>query len=184
MYLTPSLHDALPIFIFNIVEGPRVKVRNVVIRGNKSFTDNKIKEQVKTKPSFLFFSSGVFDPDQIDADVANIRQYYENHGFFEDRKSTRLNSSHRCTSLLPYTTLFRSSSSTSSKARASRSATSSSAATRALPTIRSRNRSKPSPRSCSSPPASSIPIRSMPMSPTSASTTKTMASSKIGRAHV
>ena len=47
--------------------------------------DNKIKEQVKTKPSFLFFSSGVFDPEQLDADVASIRRYYENHGFFDAR---------------------------------------------------------------------------------------------------
>jgi outer membrane protein assembly factor BamA len=46
------------IVTFDIVEGPRVKVRNVVIRGNKSFTDNKIKDQIKTKPSFLFFNSG------------------------------------------------------------------------------------------------------------------------------
>jgi outer membrane protein assembly factor BamA len=78
------------ILVFNIVEGPRVKVRNVVIRGNKSFTDNKIKDQVKTKPSFLFFSSGVFDPDQIDADVASIRQYYESHGFFDARVGRKL----------------------------------------------------------------------------------------------
>lgn len=78
------------IVLFSIVEGPKVKVRNVVIRGNKSFTDNKIKEQIKTKPSFLFFSSGAFDPDQIESDVAGIRQYYESHGFFDARVGRKL----------------------------------------------------------------------------------------------
>jgi len=78
------------IVTFDIVEGPHVKVRNVVIRGNKSFTDNKIKDQVKTKPSFLFFNSGVFDPEQIDADVASIRRYYENHGFFDARVGRKI----------------------------------------------------------------------------------------------
>jgi outer membrane protein insertion porin family len=78
------------IVTFDIVEGPRVKVRNVVIRGNKSFTDNKIKDQVKTKPSFLFFNSGVFDPEQVDADVASIRRYYENHGFFDARVGRKI----------------------------------------------------------------------------------------------
>jgi len=78
------------ILTFDIVEGPRVKVRNVVIRGNRSFTDNKIKEQIKTKPSFLFFNSGIYDPDQVDSDVASIRQYYENHGFFDARVGRKI----------------------------------------------------------------------------------------------
>jgi outer membrane protein assembly factor BamA len=75
---------------FNIVEGPRVKVRNVVIRGNKSFTDNKIKDQIKTKPAFLFFASGTFDPDEVESDVASIRQYYENHGFFDAKVGRKI----------------------------------------------------------------------------------------------
>ena len=78
------------ILTFSIVEGPKVKVRNVVIRGNRSFTDNKIKDQVKTKPAFLFFASGTYDPDQVEADVAAIRQYYENHGFFDARVGRKI----------------------------------------------------------------------------------------------
>lgn len=78
------------ILTFSIVEGPRVKVRNVVIRGNQSFTDNKIKDQIKTKPAFLFFSSGTYDPDQVETDVAAIRQYYENHGFFDTRVGRKI----------------------------------------------------------------------------------------------
>ena len=71
--------------VFTVVEGPRVRVRKVKILGNKSFTDSKVKDEVKTKSWFPFFVSGTFDPDQVEQDVAAIRQFYENHGFFDVR---------------------------------------------------------------------------------------------------
>ena len=70
---------------FDIVEGPKVRVRKVQVIGNRTFTDAKVEDQVKTKPWFLFFASGRFDPDQLERDVAAIRQFYENKGFFDVR---------------------------------------------------------------------------------------------------
>jgi outer membrane protein insertion porin family len=70
---------------FNIVEGPKVYVRKVRILGNRSFTNGKIKGQVKTKAWFPLFGAGRFDPEQLEQDVAAVRQFYENRGFFDVR---------------------------------------------------------------------------------------------------
>lgn len=70
---------------FNIVEGPKVRVRKIRILGNRSFTNGRIKGQIKSKSWFPLFVAGRFDPEQIEQDVASIRQFYENKGFFDVR---------------------------------------------------------------------------------------------------
>ena len=78
------------IVVFNVIEGPHVRVRKVRIIGNKSFTSRRIKDQIKTKSWFIFFVSGTFDPDQVDQDVASIRQFYEGKGFFDVRVGRKI----------------------------------------------------------------------------------------------
>jgi outer membrane protein insertion porin family len=73
------------VLAFNIVEGPHVRIRKIRILGNHSFTDDKLKDQIKTGSWFLFFNPGRFDPDQLEDDVAAIRQFYQQHGFFDAR---------------------------------------------------------------------------------------------------
>jgi outer membrane protein assembly factor BamA len=71
--------------IFNVTEGPAVKVRRVQILGNQSFTDDKLKDQIKTRHWIWIFRAGTYDPDQIEDDVASLRHWYEDHGFFDAR---------------------------------------------------------------------------------------------------
>jgi len=71
--------------IFNITEGPAVKVRRVQILGNQSFTDDKLKDQIKTRHWIWIFRAGTYDPDQIEDDVASLRRWYDEHGFFDAR---------------------------------------------------------------------------------------------------
>jgi outer membrane protein insertion porin family len=73
------------VLTFKIVEGPHVRIRKIRVFGNKSFTDDKIKDQIKTGSWFLFFNPGRFDPDQLEDDVAAIRGFYQQHGFFDAR---------------------------------------------------------------------------------------------------
>lgn len=70
---------------FNIVEGAHVRIRKIAFEGNHSFTDEKLKDQIKTGAWFLFFSPGRFNPDQLEDDVAALRQWYQQHGFFDVR---------------------------------------------------------------------------------------------------
>ena len=76
--------------VFAITEGPSVRVRKVRVLGNASFSDERLEEQVKTKPWIFIFQPGTYDPDQIEEDVAAIRQYYEHNGFFDARVGRKL----------------------------------------------------------------------------------------------
>jgi outer membrane protein assembly factor BamA len=76
--------------VFQITEGPNVRVRKVRVFGNRSFSDERLEEQLKTKAWIFIFQAGTFDPDQIDEDVAALRQFYEQHGFFDARVGRKL----------------------------------------------------------------------------------------------
>jgi outer membrane protein insertion porin family len=76
--------------VLNIIEGPSVTVRKVNFKGNKSFTDDKLKDQVQTKSWIWIFRRGLFDPELIEDDVAAVRRYYENHGFFDVRVGRKI----------------------------------------------------------------------------------------------
>ena len=71
--------------VFNITEGPTVRVRRVQILGNHSFTDDKLKDQIKTRHWLWIFRQGTYDADQVEEDVAALRKWYEDHGFFDVR---------------------------------------------------------------------------------------------------
>jgi outer membrane protein assembly factor BamA len=76
--------------IFNVTEGPNVKVRRVQILGNHSFSDDKLKDQIKTRHWIWIFRPGTYDPDLIEDDVASLRQWYEQHGFFDVRVGRKI----------------------------------------------------------------------------------------------
>jgi outer membrane protein assembly factor BamA len=76
--------------VFSVTEGPRVRVRRVQILGNQSFTDDKLKDQIKTRHWIWIFRPGTYDPDQIEDDVASLRRWYEEHGFFDVRVGRKI----------------------------------------------------------------------------------------------
>lgn len=79
--------------IFDIVEGPMVRVRNIDFIGVHSFSKGffgKLSDQVKSGTYFFIFNSGKFDPTQVDEDVASIRRFYESQGFFDVRVDRKL----------------------------------------------------------------------------------------------
>ena len=76
--------------IFNIVEGPQIRIRNIDFLGNRSFDKGKLREQVKTSTYFFILNPGKYDPEQVDEDVASIRHFYETKGFFDARVDRKL----------------------------------------------------------------------------------------------
>jgi outer membrane protein assembly factor BamA len=76
--------------VFKITEGPSVRVRRVQMLGNHSFTDDKLKDQIKTRHWIWIFRPGTYDPDQIEEDVASLRKWYEDHGFFDVRVGRKI----------------------------------------------------------------------------------------------
>jgi len=84
-HVTIALEDLSKtgVLTFHITEGPHVRVRRIAFEGGNSFTDDKLKDQVKTSRWLWIFRPGTFDPELIEDDVAALRQFYEEHGFFD-----------------------------------------------------------------------------------------------------
>ncbi len=70
---------------FNIEEGRRVAVSQVVVNGNDSFTDKQLVGQMASKPEgFWWFHSGEFDEDQLDQDARNrLPAFYASKGYID-----------------------------------------------------------------------------------------------------
>ncbi len=76
--------------IFDIVEGPQVRVRNIEFIGVNSFTQGRLREQIKTATYLFILNAGKYDPEGVDDDVASVRRFYEGKGFFDVRVDRKL----------------------------------------------------------------------------------------------
>lgn len=74
--------------VFEIVEGPKSKVRKINIIGNKEFSDGRLRGEMATKQTGLtkIFSSGTsYDPDRMSYDQQKMRQFYLTEGYADFR---------------------------------------------------------------------------------------------------
>lgn len=74
--------------VFEIVEGPKSKVRKINILGNKEFSDGRLRGEMATKQTGLtkIFSSGTsYDPDRLAYDQQKLRQFYLTNGYADFR---------------------------------------------------------------------------------------------------
>jgi outer membrane protein insertion porin family len=76
--------------VFQIVEGPNVRIRNIDFLGNSTFDEGQLKKQIRSKPWIFVFQNGRYDPQQLEEDVASLRRFYESKGFFDARVGRRL----------------------------------------------------------------------------------------------
>ena len=71
---------------YQIEEGDKVKIKSIVIEGNKNLSSGKIKKVMETKEWWLFSfvnSTGYLKKDQLDADMEKVRNLYFNNGFLK-----------------------------------------------------------------------------------------------------
>ncbi|MBB3345993.1 outer membrane protein insertion porin family [Sphingomonas sp. BK069] len=74
--------------IFEVSEGPKSKVRQINIIGNKVFDDGKLRAQMATKEArfFRILSSGTsYDQDRLAYDQQKLRQFYLTEGYADFR---------------------------------------------------------------------------------------------------
>ncbi len=75
---------------FDIVEGPSVRVRNIAFKGNRTFSASKLKDQIQTRTWIWILREGVYSPDMVEDDVASIRKFYQQKGFFDARVGRKI----------------------------------------------------------------------------------------------
>ena len=83
------LHDT-GLLIFKIVEGPRVRIKEIEFIGNNSFPANELGSKIKTKPAFPLFRKGELDTDQLIDDTATINSFYRDRGYVDVRVDHRV----------------------------------------------------------------------------------------------
>ncbi len=69
---------------FQIEEGPKVIIKDIIIEGNNSIATKKIKKAMQTKKRwFLSFitGSGIYIKEQVKADIERIKALYHNNGY-------------------------------------------------------------------------------------------------------
>jgi outer membrane protein insertion porin family len=77
--------------VFNITEGPRVRVRAINFTGHEELaTAARLATQIDGKKAFLGLLGGDFNPMQIDADIVKLEDYYKANGYLKARVSRRL----------------------------------------------------------------------------------------------
>ena len=72
--------------IFNIEEGEKVLIKEIIFEGNEVYNSGELKDLMKTSEKGFFSwltSSGELDPEVLDQDIAKIAAYYHNHGYIQ-----------------------------------------------------------------------------------------------------
>lgn len=78
------------ILIFKILEGPRVRIKDVEFVGNTSFDANKLYSQISTRTTIPFIRKGELDEDLLIEDVAALDRFYKERGFVDVRVDRRV----------------------------------------------------------------------------------------------
>jgi len=91
--VTPDLKRIPPSsleVVFNVVEGPKIKVGDITILGNKAFSHREVVEAMKNLhgigiPHSIFFENifaSTFDAAKLEEDKERIRDAYQKEGYF------------------------------------------------------------------------------------------------------
>lgn len=76
--------------VFRIVEGPRVRVRSIVLEGNNQFPEPTLRFKIRSETWFPILRKGAFDPEQADRDAAELQSFFRNEAFLDARVGYRL----------------------------------------------------------------------------------------------
>ncbi len=65
---------------FNVLEGQKIRIKDIFIEGNSSFPDRRILRLIKTRRAW-FFNPGVLKEEVLKEDMNRLKVFYEREGF-------------------------------------------------------------------------------------------------------
>ncbi len=71
--------------MFRVVEGRRITIDRIVLKGNKGLTDKQIKKVMSTQERQYFILRGTVNRQRLEDDVERILQLYGDHGYVQAR---------------------------------------------------------------------------------------------------
>lgn len=72
-----------------IDEGTKLAIKNILLEGNKHFSDKQLLKLIKTRKGGLF-SKGLYKEEVIDEDLKRIKSFYNEQGFSDAKVSKEL----------------------------------------------------------------------------------------------
>jgi len=69
--------------VYRIQEGPKIRIRKIHFRGNRSIPSLKLRWKVKSSRRFWPFVPGKLDYDVVDQDVQTLRDFYISEGYLD-----------------------------------------------------------------------------------------------------
>jgi outer membrane protein insertion porin family len=76
--------------VFNVTEGPKVKVRTVLFEGNTFVNSGVLNTHVKTTHEFLGLLGGTLNLLMVEYDVEELEKYYKSFGYHDVKVSREL----------------------------------------------------------------------------------------------
>jgi outer membrane protein insertion porin family len=67
---------------FNVVEGKKVRIKNIFVEGNSAFSGRRILRLMKTKRAW-FFNAGILKDEVLKEDIERIKSFYHKSGFID-----------------------------------------------------------------------------------------------------
>ena len=84
--LTPAENNQT-IVTLTVVEGKTLLIKKITFEGNRTFSDDELKDNMNTKEAWIipFTSRGRLDPDVLTNDTALLSALYYDHGFVDHK---------------------------------------------------------------------------------------------------
>ena len=76
--LKPETNKA--VISFDVVEGQKVRIKDIIVQGNKSFSSGRILKLLKIKRAW-FFNAGILKEDVLKEDMERVKSFYQREGF-------------------------------------------------------------------------------------------------------
>jgi outer membrane protein insertion porin family len=73
------------VLIYEVIEGPRVRIRAIEFVGAESFRGRKLRSQIETSTWFPLLERAALDNDQLVKDVAKLTSFYRDQGWIDVR---------------------------------------------------------------------------------------------------
>ncbi len=74
--------------VFNVVEGRKTKINDIIFKGNHAFGSRRLRDVISTKPSGVFsllLGGDVYSEERLAADEEALRRFYYNRGYADFR---------------------------------------------------------------------------------------------------
>ena len=76
----PQYGNKVAVFLL-LDEGPRMRVRDILVEGNTAVPDRRVRKLLKTKPRRWLFLPGRYQEQVLEEDLERVRAFYRSQGY-------------------------------------------------------------------------------------------------------